>query len=227
MTRLVASVVLFLFVAGCATSAPAAPPAVEFDLIDQEDSAVLRTGAVTFFSPGDGLLGVTLDESPADGRVDRVYLLQGADGAPESLPAPIADARLVDQRRAVLVGGGPGPVRVLALEELDPEATLEVREGNTTRPRRILAELAAGGGVTSWIGVGLSQRVLGPGTTWDGDQTVAPDPAPACQSGGPGAVSAALGCQGSGCRVTCRDGYYPCLDCTDGSVIDCSCVPSD
>jgi hypothetical protein len=197
----------------------------------QDDTAILRTGTVSFFHPangglgGLGGLGVRLDESPADGRVDRVYLLQGTEQVDDAPVGEMVGARVLDHRRALIVAGMNGPVQVLALEVLDPAITLAVREETTAgiaiRERQILRELAGDGEVVQRIGVGLIQST---GDTSDGGPRADGD-SDTCQAGGQGATSAALGCrEGSACQATCQDDFYPCLRCTDSGGIQCHCV---
>lgn len=221
----VCSFVVLLLAVGCSAPTPREPTVPDLDLIDQGDAAVSRTGAVTFFSPDASTIGVTLDESPPDGRIDRVYRLQGARGIPERLPEPLDEARLIDQRRTIIVAGGSGPVRVLGLEELDPDVTMAIRDGEVTRRRPILRELQGDGEVASWIGLGLTQQIVGRDGSLDtAPHPPSPPPAVACQAGGPGGLSAALGCGGSMCRSTCAEGYYPCLRCTESKQLRCSCL---
>jgi hypothetical protein len=168
-------------------------------------------------------IGVALDLAPADGTVDRLYVLQKAAHAPEELPLVFASARVLVDRELVVVTGAPheqGVALMLAGAEHLPEQmeTLNGELAGVTGKRG--PALAA---PYVYTGFGLAERW----GSWEApfhelayeSQVLGKS---GCDAGGVGSTSCSVGCNG-GCSTSCSSGYYACCDCI-AATNSCTCV---
>lgn len=168
-------------------------------------------------------IAVALDLAPADGTVDRLYVLQKAAHAPEELPLAFDTARVVVDRHLVMVNGAPheqGVALLLAGSEYLPDqmALLNEELGRVTGKRG--PALSA---PHVYTGFGLAERW----GAWQAPfEELAHEPRTldkaGCDSGGVGATSCSVGC-GEGCSTSCSSGYYACCDCF-AATSTCECI---
>ncbi len=195
-----------------------------------DDSASFVSGEVQVTTLDNGKILVGLDEHPADGSADRVFVLQ-QDTPYETVDQWFADAtlRVRDDQLAVF-------------SRQEGWAMLLVLSGNI--PRKISGvsgvRIIEGFGLSeSWGDFGVPVDVAA--SEWHFRSTLPLKPGPAegldfydtCDSGGSGATSCSVtACEGapSGCSISCSSPKYACCWCkSHPAKAQCECrnPPSD
>lgn len=194
--------------------------------VDQLDIPETSEGRVTVDVLKGYGIGVALDLAPADGVVDRLYILQKAALAPDELPLYYDDARLLYHQHAVIVTGSPREQGVVLLLDRQEHLSrqMELVDGEL---HQVFGKRGAVTGSEElptphvYTGFGLIER---PGTWLDPFEDLAREPGVVEKSGScsPGATQCSVGC-GNSCSITCSSGYYACCTCALGTE-NCECI---